>query len=415
MSSRPSPNSRMRTTRPPAWSWTQTASLPRSISSSASPQPAQDLQGARLDAQRARLVHPVQLPVDDANGRPERPQLGGQGEAGRSGADDQDVERVAGGGCHVRAARVARQRRAARPASVTRVRLALAATMTGAHTYDPGLVSAWPVMMPSRVRSATTAARAATAAAVGGEGRPVNDSAEPAAQPAGGGDGQAQRWTGDRQGQADQRERQPWADQLVAPWRQGVDHDRGDPGQPDQRPGDQQAERHPTRLHRAKLRPERGGDGVRVAELGDRRRGRLRLGASLRLVGLEGFQEPVAQLIGDRGPGGWRPGELGGDRRQVVGDRVAAGRVRSGCCRPWAVPEQGGDGGGELLPGGPFLAEGATSGGGERIAAPSAAVDRRPAPRISPARSSRCSAGYTVPVGRSNRPPLPRRSASLIA
>jgi hypothetical protein len=108
-----------------------------------------------------------------------------------------------------------------------------------------------------------------------GEGRPANDSAEPAAQPAGGGDGKAQRWTGDRQGQTDQRERQPRADQLVAPWRQGVDHDRGDPGQPDQGPGDQQADCHPTRLHRAKLRPERGGDGVRVAELGDRRRGRL--------------------------------------------------------------------------------------------------------------------------------------------
>ena len=209
------------------------------------PQPAQDLQGARLDGQRARLVHPVQLPVDDANGRPERLELGGQGEAGRSGPDDQDVERVAVGGGHVRAARVARQRRAARPASVTRVRLALAATMTGAHIYDPGLVSAWPVMMPSRVRSATTAARAATAAAVGGRVARSNDSAEPAAQPAGGGDGQAQRWTGDRQGQADQRERQPWADQLVAPWRQGVDHDRGDPGQPDQRPGDQQAELPP--------------------------------------------------------------------------------------------------------------------------------------------------------------------------
>ena len=85
----------------------------------------------------ARLVHSVQLPVDDADGRPERPQLGGQGEAGRSGPDDQDVERVAGGRCHVRAARVARQRWAARPASVTRVRLALAA-MTGAHIYDPG-------------------------------------------------------------------------------------------------------------------------------------------------------------------------------------------------------------------------------------------------------------------------------------
>ena len=61
------------------------------------PQPAQDLQGARLDAQRARLMHPVQLPVDDANGRPERLELGGQGEAGRPGPDDQDVEQIAVG------------------------------------------------------------------------------------------------------------------------------------------------------------------------------------------------------------------------------------------------------------------------------------------------------------------------------
>ena len=106
------------------------------------PQPAQDLQGARLDAQRARLVHPVQLPVDDANPCSERLELGGQGQAGRPGPNDQDVEQVAVGRHHVRAARVARQRWAARPASVTRVRLALAATMTGAHIYDPGLVSA---------------------------------------------------------------------------------------------------------------------------------------------------------------------------------------------------------------------------------------------------------------------------------
>ena len=83
------------------------------------PQPAQNLQGARLDSQRTRLVHPVQLPVDDADGRPQRPQLGGQGEAGRSGADDQDVERVPAGRYHVRAARVARQRWAALPASMT--------------------------------------------------------------------------------------------------------------------------------------------------------------------------------------------------------------------------------------------------------------------------------------------------------
>ena len=57
-------------------------------------QPAQDLQGAWLDGQRARLVHAVELPVDDAARRPHRLQLGGEGEAGRSGTDDQDVEPV---------------------------------------------------------------------------------------------------------------------------------------------------------------------------------------------------------------------------------------------------------------------------------------------------------------------------------
>src|SRR4029453_19414934 len=141
-------------------------------------------------------MYPVQLPVDDANRRPERLELGGQGQAGRPRPDDQNVEQVAVGGGHVRVARVARQRRAAPPASVTRVRLALAATTTGAHIDDPGLVSACPVMMPSRVRSATTAARAATAAVVGGRvarsttrpsrrpSRPVAATVRPSAGPA---------------------------------------------------------------------------------------------------------------------------------------------------------------------------------------------------------------------------------------
>jgi hypothetical protein len=66
------------------------------------PQPAQDLQGARLDTQRARLLHPVQLPVDDANRRPQRPQLGGQGEAGRPGPDHQNVEQLTAGRRHDR-------------------------------------------------------------------------------------------------------------------------------------------------------------------------------------------------------------------------------------------------------------------------------------------------------------------------
>jgi hypothetical protein len=61
----------------------------------------------------------------------------------------------------------------------------------------------------------------------------------------------------------------------VPPWRQRVDRNRGDPGQPDQRPGGQQAERDPTRLDRGQLRTKRGRDHGRVAELSDRRRGRL--------------------------------------------------------------------------------------------------------------------------------------------
>ena len=213
--------------------------------------------------------------VDDANGRSERLELGGQGEAGRPGPDDQDVEQIAVGRCHVRAARVARQRWAARPASVTRVRLALAATMTGAHRYDPGLVSAWPVMMPSRVRSATTAARAATAAAVGG--RVARSTTRPSRRP----NRPVAATVRPRAGPATAKARPTSGSASHGPiswWRHGgraLTSDRGDPGQPDQRPGDQQAQRDPTRLDRAELRPERGGDRVRVAELGDRRRGRL--------------------------------------------------------------------------------------------------------------------------------------------
>ena len=83
-------------------------------------QPAQHLKGARLDGQRSRFVDAVGLPVDDAGAGPERLELGGQREAGRPGADDQYVKPLAVGGCHVRVARAARQRRAARPAAVSR-------------------------------------------------------------------------------------------------------------------------------------------------------------------------------------------------------------------------------------------------------------------------------------------------------
>jgi hypothetical protein len=43
------------------------------------PQPPQDLQRARLDRQRTRLMHTVELPVDDPHRRAEGLELGGQG------------------------------------------------------------------------------------------------------------------------------------------------------------------------------------------------------------------------------------------------------------------------------------------------------------------------------------------------
>ncbi len=56
----------------------------------------QDLQGAGLDGQGAGLVDPVVCAVDEAGPHPVRGELGGQGQAGRSGADDEDLDRVAG-------------------------------------------------------------------------------------------------------------------------------------------------------------------------------------------------------------------------------------------------------------------------------------------------------------------------------
>jgi hypothetical protein len=70
-------------------------------------QPAQHLQGARLDGQRTRLVDAVELTVNDAHRRTKRPQLGGQGEPGRPGPDDQDVQLLARRNHDVRLARMA--------------------------------------------------------------------------------------------------------------------------------------------------------------------------------------------------------------------------------------------------------------------------------------------------------------------
>jgi hypothetical protein len=86
------------------------------------PQPPQDLQRARLDRQLTRLVHSVGLPVDDPYRRAERLELGGQGEAGRSGADDHNVEPAVGWGHHVRVARLASRLGAARPVAPRRSR-----------------------------------------------------------------------------------------------------------------------------------------------------------------------------------------------------------------------------------------------------------------------------------------------------
>jgi hypothetical protein len=55
-------------------------------------QTGQHLQGPGLDSQGAGLVDAVDLTVDDAEPRAERPKLGGQGQPGRTGAHDEDVE-----------------------------------------------------------------------------------------------------------------------------------------------------------------------------------------------------------------------------------------------------------------------------------------------------------------------------------
>ena len=176
-------------------------------------------------------------------------------------------------------------------------------------------MSAWPVMMPSRVRSATTAARAATAAAVG-EGRPVERLGR-----AGGPAGRWRRRSGpalDRRppGQADQRERQPWTDQLVAPWRQALTATAAIQVSPTSGP----VTSRPSATRRActAQAPARTRRRlVRVAELGDRRRSPR--GEHPAPGGSRGLPEPVAQLIGDRGRADGGPGA---GRRPPPGSRA---------------------------------------------------------------------------------------------
>jgi len=58
---------------------------------------AEDLEGARLDGQRARLVHAVVLAVDDPGAGAVGVELRGQRQAGGAGTDDEHVELLAAG------------------------------------------------------------------------------------------------------------------------------------------------------------------------------------------------------------------------------------------------------------------------------------------------------------------------------
>ena len=63
--------------------------------------------------------------------------------------------------------RLAKQRRVARPARASRVKLAMAAAVAGAQASWRGEMNAWALSMPSRARPTVMPARAAAAAAVG--------------------------------------------------------------------------------------------------------------------------------------------------------------------------------------------------------------------------------------------------------
>jgi hypothetical protein len=64
------------------------------------PEPPQHLERARLHRERARLVHTVELTIDDPDASPELVQPGGERETRRAGADDHDVRRC-GHGCSI--------------------------------------------------------------------------------------------------------------------------------------------------------------------------------------------------------------------------------------------------------------------------------------------------------------------------
>ena len=66
----------------------------------AEPEGLQDLERPRLHRQRPGLVGGGRRPIDDPKAHPERAELGGEREPGRSRADDQDVDRVVGFAWH---------------------------------------------------------------------------------------------------------------------------------------------------------------------------------------------------------------------------------------------------------------------------------------------------------------------------
>jgi hypothetical protein len=55
------------------------------------PEPLQDFERAWLHCECARLMHAIELPVDDPDASAERVQLGRKGEPCRARADDKDV------------------------------------------------------------------------------------------------------------------------------------------------------------------------------------------------------------------------------------------------------------------------------------------------------------------------------------
>jgi hypothetical protein len=73
-----------------------TARVPASNQLAGDTEAGQNLQGARLDRQRAGLVHPVQATVDKAGPDTESGQLRSEGQPSRPSADHEHVDQPAG-------------------------------------------------------------------------------------------------------------------------------------------------------------------------------------------------------------------------------------------------------------------------------------------------------------------------------